>query len=58
MVNTIGKGIGQSINVLGGPLKLCCSSPMTGWFRDGFCRTDDNDNGRHVVCALITSDFL
>ena len=31
---------------------------MTGWFRDGFCRTDDNDAGRHVVCALITDDFL
>ena len=31
---------------------------MTGWFRDGYCRTDDNDAGRHVVCALITDEFL
>ncbi len=43
-----------ALNVLGGPLRLCCSSPMTGWFRDGFCRTDDNDYGRHVVCAFVT----
>ena len=46
------------MNVLGGPLRLCCSSPMTGWFRDGYCRTDDNDTGRHVVCAKMTSEFL
>ena len=31
---------------------------MTGWFRDGYCRTDDNDAGRHVVCALMTQEFL
>lgn len=58
MVSTLGKGLGSSVNVLGTQLKLCCSSPMTGWFRDGYCRTDDNDTGRHVVCALITEDFL
>lgn len=58
MVSSIGKGLGQSHNVLGTQLKLCCSSPMTGWFRDGYCRTDDNDMGRHVVCALITDEFL
>ena len=31
---------------------------MTGWFRDGYCRTDNNDLGRHVVCAQITDEFL
>jgi uncharacterized protein len=31
---------------------------MTGWFRDGYCRTDENDNGKHVVCVHITEDFL
>lgn len=38
-------------NVLGGELKCCCTSPMTGYYRDGFCRTDASDFGRHVICA-------
>jgi hypothetical protein len=31
---------------------------MTGFYRDGFCRTDENDHGRHVVCAIMTDEFL
>lgn len=31
---------------------------MTGFYRDGFCRTDEHDEGRHVVCALMTDAFL
>lgn len=45
-------------NVLGTPLLACCFAPATGFFRDGFCRTDDNDRGRHVICAQMTSAFL
>ena len=45
-------------NVLGGVLKPCCFSPKTGYFRDGYCRTDDNDLGRHVICAILTEAFL
>lgn len=45
-------------NVLGGPLESCCTSPITGFFRDGFCRTIDADHGRHVVCAIVTREFL
>jgi uncharacterized protein (DUF2237 family) len=45
-------------NVLGGELKLCCSSPMTGFYRDGFCRTGADDTGRHTVCILATEEFL
>jgi len=45
-------------NVLGTELASCCFTPVTGWFRDGFCRTDANDKGRHVVCAIMTEDFL
>ena len=45
-------------NVLGGELEECCSSPKTGWFRDGTCRTDAADAGRHVVCAHMTATFL
>jgi uncharacterized protein (DUF2237 family) len=31
---------------------------MTGWHRDGSCRTDAGDLGRHVVCAEMTAEFL
>jgi uncharacterized protein (DUF2237 family) len=45
-------------NVLGEKLKLCCSSPVTGFYRDGFCQTGDRDLGIHVVCAEVTDEFL
>ena len=44
--------------VLGGELALCCKDPMTGFFRDGFCRTNEHDRGTHVICATITEEFL
>jgi uncharacterized protein (DUF2237 family) len=45
-------------NVLGGPLVSCSTDPMTGWYRDGCCQTDEADVGRHVVCAVMTEEFL
>ena len=45
-------------NVLGGMLQSCCHDPKTGYFRDGFCRTDDTDLGSHVICAEVTAGFL
>jgi uncharacterized protein (DUF2237 family) len=45
-------------NVLGGLLESCSTAPRTGWFRDGCCRTDEQDFGRHVVCAVMTEEFL
>ncbi len=45
-------------NVLGTPLQLCCQSPMTGFYRDGFCRTGGQDFGMHTVCAQMTAEFL
>lgn len=45
-------------NVLGGPLQSCSIKPLTGWTRDGCCRTDSNDFGSHTVCALVTPEFL
>jgi uncharacterized protein len=45
-------------NVFGQPLVPCSFAPQTGFFRDGCCRTDERDEGRHVVCALMTEDFL
>lgn len=45
-------------NVLGEPLDECSREPLTGWFRDGCCATNGGDFGRHVVCALMTEEFL
>lgn len=45
-------------NVLGDDLKVCCTSPMTGFYRDGYCKTGANDPGRHTVCAELTDEFL
>lgn len=45
-------------NVLGSELQLCCSSPMTGFYRDGYCNTGRADVGLHVVCAELTDEFL
>lgn len=45
-------------NVLGGALALCCTDPMTGFFRTGSCVTGPSDLGTHVVCAQVTSEFL
>jgi hypothetical protein len=45
-------------NVLGGPLAGCSSDPMTGWRRDGCCRTDAADVGSHTICAVVTEQFL
>ena len=47
-----------ALNLLGTPLKQCCTSPMTGYERDGFCHTRPRDRGLHVVCAEMTSEFL
>jgi uncharacterized protein len=45
-------------NVLGTKLQCCCSDPITGYFRDGYCRTDATDIGQHFVCAEMTDAFL
>jgi uncharacterized protein (DUF2237 family) len=45
-------------NVLGAPLAICCDDPVTGYYRDGRCRTGHEDTGVHVVCARMTPEFL
>lgn len=45
-------------NVLGGTLLPCCFEPLTGFYRDGYCRTSAADTGTHVVCAVMTKEFL
>ena len=48
----------QALNVLGKPLVPCSYDPLTGYYRDGCCNTDEQDQGRHVVCAKVTQEFL
>jgi len=45
-------------NVLGAELEPCSDDPLTGWFRDGSCRTDPGDRGSHTICAVVTKEFL
>jgi len=45
-------------NVFGGPLLGCSVEPMTGWFRDGSCRSGEDDLGQHTICAVLTAEFL
>ena len=46
------------LNVLGTELMPCSYDPLTGFFRDGCCHTDEADQGSHVVCARVTQAFL
>ncbi|WP_416877613.1 DUF2237 family protein [Litorimonas sp.] len=48
----------DSLNVLGKPLEPCSTDPMTGFFRNGCCETGPSDRGRHIVCAVVTDEFL
>ena len=50
--------VNPDLNVLGTPLQRCGCEPMTGWYRDGFCRTDDADQGSHTVCCVVSASFL
>ncbi len=45
-------------NVLGEVLEECSANPLTGWFRDGCCNTDESDGGVHTVCAKVNNEFL
>ncbi len=45
-------------NVLGTALVPCSFDPLTGYFRDGCCNTDETDGGSHLICARVTREFL
>jgi len=45
-------------NVLGGPLETCGTDPLTGFYRDGRCRTGPGDFGSHTICAVVSAEFL
>lgn len=48
----------EARNVIGGELKTCCTSPMTGFYRDGKCSTGAGDVGAHIICTQVTAEFL
>jgi uncharacterized protein (DUF2237 family) len=48
----------RQLNVFGEPLAVCCTRPLTGFYRTGSCETSGEDAGTHVVCAQMTEDFL
>ncbi|KRI01480.1 DUF2237 family protein [Curvibacter sp. PAE-UM] len=47
-----------TLNVLGSELMPCSYDPLTGFYRDGCCKTDAHDLGSHVICARLTQAFL
>ena len=46
------------LNVLGTEMEPCGTDPMTGFYRDGCCRTGPEDLGSHTICAVVTAEFL
>jgi uncharacterized protein (DUF2237 family) len=48
----------QALNVFGSALVPCSYDPLTGFYRDGCCKTDEHDAGSHVICAKVTQEFL
>ncbi len=45
-------------NVLGGELQPCSADPLTGFYRDGCCKSGPEDLGSHTICAVVTAEFL
>jgi len=45
-------------NVFGEPLVPCSFDPLTGFYRDGCCRTGEEDLASHTVCVVMTATFL
>jgi uncharacterized protein (DUF2237 family) len=48
----------ESVNVFGEELEICCEEPMTGFYRDGKCNTNNEDIGSHTICIKVTKEFL
>lgn len=47
-----------AMNILGTALQCCSTRPLTGFFRNGCCHAHPIDPGAHVVCTLVTDEFL
>jgi uncharacterized protein len=50
--------VSEERNVLGGELEPCGTDPVTGFYRDGCCRSGPEDRGHHTICAVVTAEFL
>ena len=48
----------NQLNIFSEPLELCSLDPLTGFYRDGYCKTGPQDYGSHTVAAVISNDFL
>ncbi|MEO7398100.1 MAG: DUF2237 domain-containing protein [Ilumatobacteraceae bacterium] len=46
------------LNVLGTELESCSLDPLTGYYRTGCCENHGDDPGMHVVCVVMTEQFL
>ncbi|HMW40723.1 MAG: DUF2237 domain-containing protein [Saprospiraceae bacterium] len=46
------------LNVFNKPIEPCSMQPLTGFYRDGCCRTGEEDLGQHWVCIVATQEFL
>jgi uncharacterized protein len=60
---SLARSLASSTNVLGTALQSCCSDVGgtgigTGFYRNGYCSTGEQDLGRHTVCARVTDEFL
>ena len=48
----------SDMNILDEPLQICGKNPMTGYYRDGYCKTGSSDEGTHTVCSEVDDEFL
>ena len=48
----------KPLNIQGEPLTICSQKPLTGFYRNGTCQSDERDKGNHSVCAIMTQEFL
>ena len=48
----------MNYNIFGEPLITCSIKPLTGFFRNGCCDTNEQDIGLHTVCVIVNHEFL
>ena len=58
LISSTKQGSDGQLNVYNKPLELCSTNPLTGFYRDGYAKTGPNDTGSHVVCAIVSQEFL
>ena len=51
-------GLTYKKNILGKHIKVCSTNPMTGYYRNGYCMSGEDDSGTHTVCAKMNKKFL